>query len=293
MIRQVRGAALILVLWLLVLLIGVVGLFALTAGGEAIQGSQALVQARLQYAAESGVDLVARRMMAADPGTRLIPDGRIQTASVFGFDLQIALRDESGKIDLNASDFTTFRNLFLAVGVSPDEAPQLAAAIIDWRDADDLVQPEGGAEDRDYRRAGRDYPCKNAAFESVAELQRVLGVSEALARQVSPYLTVFTGLAQPNPAFAEDTVLRALGYSPEVISLIMQARANWQPGLGAPAIPGLPTLAANGTGTYSISSRATRPSGPTVEIRTVIRMGSGDSLGQFYQTLVWEIGEQQ
>ena len=61
----------------------------------------------------------------------------------------------------------------------------MAAAIVDWRDADPLTQPSGGGEDGDYAAANLPYGAKDAEFKSVAELQQVqcLGAIGAALRQ--------------------------------------------------------------------------------------------------------------
>ncbi len=55
--------------------------------------------------------------------------------------------------------------------------PQLAAAIIDWRDADENVSEEGGAESETYQRNTPPSRAKNANFESVGELRLVNGMT--------------------------------------------------------------------------------------------------------------------
>jgi hypothetical protein len=54
--------------------------------------------------------------------------------------------------------------------------PQLAAAIIDWRDENDEVSTDG-AEESTYQRLNPAYRCKNAPFESVDELRLVFGMT--------------------------------------------------------------------------------------------------------------------
>jgi hypothetical protein len=54
--------------------------------------------------------------------------------------------------------------------------PELAAAIIDWRDTNDDVT-QGGAESETYLRLNPPYRCKNTNFESVAELRLVSGMT--------------------------------------------------------------------------------------------------------------------
>ncbi|HLS83153.1 MAG TPA: type II secretion system minor pseudopilin GspK, partial [Arenimonas sp.] len=54
-----RGAALLMVMWLLILLAGLVVAFAFTARVEAIQGSALRAQVAGQLAAEAGIELAA------------------------------------------------------------------------------------------------------------------------------------------------------------------------------------------------------------------------------------------
>src|SRR5262249_19278468 len=71
------------------------------------------------------------------------------------------LVDEASKLNLNTATLEMLETL-------PRMTPELAAAIIDWRDADDNVT-EGGAESETYLRRNPPYRCKNANFESVDE----------------------------------------------------------------------------------------------------------------------------
>ena len=68
----------------------------------------------------------------------------------------------------------------------PETAQRTLEAILDWRDADDLKRPNG-AEAPDYQAAGSKYVPTNSPFESVGELQRVLGVTPALMARIAPH----------------------------------------------------------------------------------------------------------
>src|SRR5439155_11732862 len=59
----------------------------------------------------------------------------------------------------------------------PGMTPQIAAAIMDWRDSDTSVS-SNGAEDETYSRLTTPYKTKNAAFESVEELRLVAGMTK-------------------------------------------------------------------------------------------------------------------
>lgn len=77
--------------------------------------------------------------------------------------------DEAAKLNLNTATAAMLELL-------PRMTPQLAAAIIDWRDTDSTVTT-GGAEDETYQAGTPAYRCKNAPFESVDELRLVSGTS--------------------------------------------------------------------------------------------------------------------
>jgi len=79
-------------------------------------------------------------------------------------------------------------------------------ALLDYRDADDLVRPQG-AEKEDYQRAGSPYVPRNGMLTRLDEFRRIQGVSDALARSVAPYITVNGSLridvnAAPEPVLA-------------------------------------------------------------------------------------------
>jgi general secretion pathway protein K len=83
--------------------------------------------------------------------------------------VHLSIQDEATKIDLNRAPEARLAALFGSVGVEPGEAQSLAAAIADFRDADDFVRP-GGAEEAEYRAAGLAWGPKNAPFQAVEEL---------------------------------------------------------------------------------------------------------------------------
>lgn len=79
------------------------------------------------------------------------------------------LVDEASKLNLNTATQEMLELL-------PRMTPELAAAIVDWRDTDDDVTT-GGAETEVYQRSRPSYRCKNGPFESVEELRLVAGMT--------------------------------------------------------------------------------------------------------------------
>jgi type II secretory pathway component PulK len=78
------------------------------------------------------------------------------------------LVDEASRLHLNMVTQAMLEEL-------PGMTPELAAAILDWRDSNDEVTV-GGAESETYLRRNPPYRCKNTNYESVAELRLVAGV---------------------------------------------------------------------------------------------------------------------
>ena len=172
----------------------VVGAFALTAKIEGLQGRVLHRGVIAEEVARAGFEYALTRVNDPDPRRQWKPDGRDYDWKFADADVQISLTDENGKIDLNQADLALLAALFQQQGaMSMEDARKLAAAVMDWRDPDLLTQPEGGAEDPDYASAERPYGAKDAPFESVAELEQVLGMTPALYAKVAPDLTVFSG----------------------------------------------------------------------------------------------------
>jgi general secretion pathway protein K len=290
--RATRGVALILVLWILVLLTAVIGGFAQSARIEALQAHQLRASLIARQAAQAGVEYAVLRMLYPDTQRRWVPDGRKYAFALGDTQLEIHVLDESGKIDLNSASQDLLAKLLLALGAHDPHAHELAAAIVDYRDPDDLLTP-GGAEASEYSSAGLPYGPKNKPFETVSELQRVLGMDADLYRKMVPNVTVY-GNGDPSPSFAPSAVLQALGMSSDNADLFQNQRESWQPGSAVPppATPnGQPFVVQPGTGTYDISSRARLRDGTTTTLNVIVRASQTGPFGQLYVPLQWREGE--
>lgn len=285
----VRGAALLLVMWLIALLAALVGGFAMAARVEYLQGrvlSRGLVAGQ---AARAGIEYALVRLGDPDPRRRWLPDGRSYAWEFGEARLQVEVIDENGKVDLNTAQLPLLSGLLRTVGTEPREADRLAGAIIDWRDPDVLSQPSGGAEDGDYAAAELPYGAKDSAFETLGELQAVLGMTPQLYARLVPHLTVFSGRVMPDPAFASAEVLAAMGLDAEAIIAL---RRSWDPASGQPppVIEGGGSLVDASSGTYSIRSRARLRDGREALLRVVVRSGGTGMPGMAYLPLQWEEG---
>lgn len=289
--RRASGAALLLVLWLMVLLIALVGAFSLAARTEGLEGRAQVDGVQGQALARAGLEYALTRVALQDPRLQWRPDGRPYRWTFGDGTVEVRIVDEDGKVDLNHADGPLLSGLMQAVGIERSRAERLAGSIIDWRDSDPLTQPVGGAEDPEYASAGLPYGAKDADFESSAELLQVLGFTGDDYRRIAPYVTVVSGRDRPEPAYAGAPVLTALGMNGEEI---VARRERWNPASGQPmpGLPGAESLPAFGSGTYSIESRATLRDGYVAALGAVVRTGGSALPGQAYTPLRWEEGIQ-
>ena len=133
------------------------------------------------------------------------------------------LIDEERKININTASSEVLQNcLVLAGGLSSSKAADIAAAIIDWRDADDAETP-GGAESRYYEFLTPPYRCKNGNFETMEELCLVKGVTPELFSIMSDYFTVY-GRGKVNINTACTEILKSVGMGDDLTGKVIDFR---------------------------------------------------------------------
>jgi len=290
-----RGVALVIVLWAIALMGVLLGSFALIARTEQLESRHVFDAVTARYDAEAGLERAVFELRNSDPALRWIADGRPYE---FDFDqahVTVEINDESGKIDLNVADPVVLTSLFISVGVELDKAAALADAIDDWRDTDDMPRPNG-AEVAEYKQAGLGYGPRNAPFQTVSEVQQVLGMDYELFRKIEPAVTIYSGTGSPNPAFAPFEALRTLpNMTDEFAHQIIEQRQQALPGQpGAPVLTlpdGTPIVANGGGLTYSVKSRAVLPNGKSTVLDASIRIGGVGTAGRPYTVLRWRDGE--
>lgn len=298
--RAQRGVAFILVLWVIAMLSILLASFAMVARTENLQSRHLFDTTRARYAAEAGLNLAVYELRKADPALRWIADGRPYTFGYGDAEVEVRITDDTGKIDLNAAaqsqNTTRLQALLAARGVEPERAEALAEAIVDWVDADDLSLPNG-AELAEYKAAGLAYGPRNAPFDTVSELQQVLGMDYELFERLEPSLTIYSGRADPNAFFAPLETLQAMypeASVEELQALIEQRQALSPAELAATEVmtPDGNRLVAGGGGvTYSVKSRARFPGGRATTLDATIRMGGITVGGRPYVILRWRDGD--
>lgn len=250
--------ALVLVLWMLMLLTLIANGVAMTARSEAQIAGNLVAAARAEAAADAAIHrAIAELTVPAGVPGRWPSDGRENRWSFDGIDIRVRISDESAKVDLNYAPPALLASLLRAVGVAPAEADAIADAILDWRDPDDFRQARG-AEQGDYAAAGKNYGPANALFVSVDELRLVVGVTEAIFRAVSPYVTIFSHSGTVNATAARRPVLLAIpGASPALVdAYIDQRQTLLERGLPPPQFALAPGTPSGANSYYAIGAEA-------------------------------------
>ncbi len=293
---RARGVALILVMWIMALMAILLGSFALIAHTENLEARHMLDMTTARYDAIAGVERAVFELRNPDATARWIADGRAYEFPYEGALVHVEVTNESGKIDINVADGTILIPLLQSVGVDPARAEELADAIQDWRDGDDIPRPHG-AEAPQYAQAGLDYGPTNKPFQVVSEVQQVLGMTYDIYRRIEPAITVYSNSRIPNAAFAPIEALRAIpGMTEALAEQIVATRQATPQGttgvLSGLTLPGgAAIMTSNGGLTYSIKSRATLQNGVSIVFDASVRVGGVGITGRPYTVLRWRDGE--
>jgi type II secretory pathway component PulK len=184
-----RGSALIIVLWICLGLVAIALYFAGASNLEMRAADNRLAASQAQLTLDGAARYVSNVLATVQTPGRLDFTTELEAENVsvgeahFWFigrtndmadpdEPVFMFTDESSKLNLNTATAAMLEWL-------PNMTPELAAAIIDWRDSNS-DPGDGGAEDETYQRFNPPYRCKNAPFESIDELRLVNGMTMEL-----------------------------------------------------------------------------------------------------------------
>lgn len=287
------GIALVLVLWVLILLTVMTGSFALMARMDALEANTLLSGVQARLSAESAINLAVLALRDQDDETRMLANGKTYTQVLDGILVEVSAIDERGKLDINSTHELTLVNLFSGHGMELTEAETLAAAVMDWRDEDELERVNGAEEDA-YFAAGLQIGPANRPFLMTEELLQVIGMTFDFYKRLEPGISVFSRASQPDPAFAPVAALMALPditYS-EAVNFVHERNSQEAGDSLGTALPNGVIVLERGRGViYSIRARATMPNGVWEQLEATIRLG-GNRSGNPYRVLRWREGFQ-
>jgi general secretion pathway protein K len=210
--RRERGWALISVLWTTAMLAMMAAATQELTLTSVRTERRALTRAHLENDLDAATIRAILALDDARPGERWRIDSMPYQFTFDGVAMTVTVQDEDGKFDLNEADDDTIEPLFESVGVDQKTATILADRIVEWRTeagSDDTHTLHGGT-DADYAAAGLPWRPRHDDFQSVAEVQLVLGMTPALYEKVRPALTVYSRNDSPDEDLAPRIVLNAL-----------------------------------------------------------------------------------
>ena len=218
------GFALVLVLWALTVLTVITTTFAFAAREERLLGHSLYQRAQAHEVARAGVNHAIFNLLHPNRDRVLIGDGVPDTVR-FGNSLAtIKVQAERGKIHLNLASVALLEGIVAVAGAGTSTPAAVAAAIGDWRDANDTPLPQG-AEFNAYRDAGLAAVPANRPFVSLAELRLVFGLDAATANNLARYLTVHGRSSKLDLSVAPVHVLAALpGANAQDVQAFVEAR---------------------------------------------------------------------
>jgi general secretion pathway protein K len=242
--------------------------------------------------AEAGLHRPVKELRNPDPESRWIADGRKYKMDFAGAQIDISIIDETGKIDINLASNELLKGLFASLGMSEEDALTLTERVIDWRDNDN-IKGLNGAEDEDYEAEGYKYGAKDALFDTVPELQQVMGINYEMYKKLEPAITVYSGSRDLNVAYASEQALMALeGVGREDAQQFIEDRELIDtPGSELPSLPNGQTGVARGGGVaFSITTKATLSNGHWAAMDATIRLG-GTVNGRPFRIVRWRDNE--
>lgn len=180
-----QGAALLAVLWLSAALSAIAFTMANTVRGEIERSSTDADGLKAYYLAEGAID---RTLMYMESASSFVgPDGkpRFQDESTrvlqLAFPTGVARVDyipENSKLNVNSATPMELTNLMEVLGVDPNRAQGIVAAILDWRGG----TPGGSFSEFDqyYLSLTPSFRARHASFQEIEELLVVRGITPDL-----------------------------------------------------------------------------------------------------------------
>lgn len=138
----------------------------------------------------------------------------------------VSARSVGSHLDVNATDEGALSRVLQAAGWRPTRADSAAAALADWKDADDTPRPNGAERDW-YLAHGRE-PPSNSPLVNHAELARVRGFETDSSGRVDSILDVEPGAIALNQA-PREVLAQLPGFTDFTTREVLDQRARGVP----------------------------------------------------------------
>ena len=223
-----RGAALILVLWLVASLSLVVLAGAQGVRQQAQRTGMDLERMRAESVLDASIQLTAQRLLSERSAAGRY---RMQRLPLGASAVWVETTPSGGLVDVNVASEELLQALLQRAGrLAPGEAAILASRVRDYLDPDDNPAGVGGAEAAQYRAAGWPSLPRNGAIEALAELKSVLGMTAELYEIIAPHLGI-NGQQRIEIDSAPPALIDALTGQPGLGTRIQNSPPEMRPGI--------------------------------------------------------------
>jgi general secretion pathway protein K len=194
-----RGFALLIVAITLAVLSLVFGAALATSRQHLSAAASQIDRVQTGAAADGAIAIVEHDLVTAGalpPAVLSAP----QPYMIGGVQVEVSVRWEAAKLDLNAVSLDVLKRYLTAAGASRDTTRALVAAIEARRKLANLTGKESRYERHDDQR-----------FQTISEFADIKGMNDDLFDCIAPDLTVFTGGPLPSAEGASPRIRAALG----------------------------------------------------------------------------------
>lgn len=225
-IYKQSGIALVIVLWMLSLLIILATGYSRMVRIETGLTANLVHSSQAKAIAEAGVWQTITELLKPKIDQQWKTDGTSYSFEFKQGTVNLNIIEESGKIDLNTARSELLYGLIQSIDIPEEDSLKFLQTILDWRDQDNLVRNHG-AEDDDYQRLDYNYGAKDGLFNSLDELQLVIGMTTETFNKLKPALTIHSHQPGINPNSAPREALLAIpGISEIQVDDFIQSRSD-------------------------------------------------------------------
>lgn len=287
---QQAGVAMVLVLSLTALLTIMAGSYTLSMRRELDLVRNIRDQAQALALAESGLNYAQMMLQVNDELKRWRTDGTAYQRQFGNGEFKVKIIEETGKINVNKAEAPLLKGMLEGAGLEEEQALEIVDAILDWRDNDEFSKIHG-AEKGEYESEGLPYHPRNDLFQTLEELQLVLGITPEIFSKLERLITIYNDKAGIDPTKASREVLLSIpGVEAEIIDTYLADRKKAaEDKLPAPAFPVASEIPfeQQTEAVYSIEAQGILRSGTTATVFTTIKTAQGQSRGPF-SMLSWK-----
>jgi general secretion pathway protein K len=252
-LNRKSGSALVVVMWILMIIALIVGMFAFEMQLESRMISLQRKRFKADQLALAGVEMAKAMLVFEEEenttGEKIIYEDPYLNQAVkisealpinysepFGDgEITVKIDYEEGRLNIRTLGTDGWRMLFEQAGIPNTRWDSMLDCLLDWQDENDLHQLNGAeSDDPFYRRRG--YECKNAPVDTVDELLLIKNWGEEVLygtpadletdtpiRGIAGQLTTW-GQGKINPNSASPEVLNGLSISDGMIDAILEIR---------------------------------------------------------------------